>query len=60
MLLAHALSHLPSSSSISTVKLDAGIDHHGFTTSRLQWLKAETTQYPVISIAYDYTLDGWL
>ena len=59
MLLADALSHLPSLCSTMTLKLDVRIDHHGIITPRLHQLKAETTKKPVLSISYWYTLDGW-
>ena len=58
MLLVDALSHLPSPSSTTTLKQDVRIDHHGFTNPRLQELKAETAKDPILSIAYQYTLDG--
>ena len=59
MLLFDALSCLPNPTSTVTIKLDVRIDHHGFTTSRLQQLKEEAAQDPVLYIAYHYTLDGW-
>ena len=52
MLLVDALSHQPSPSNTTTLKLDVTIDHHGFTISRLQQLKAEISQDPVLSISY--------
>ena len=58
MLLVDALSCPPSPISTVTIKLDLRTDHHGFTSSRLQELKAETAQDPVPSIAYCCTLDG--
>ena len=59
MLLVDTLSCLPSPCNHDTLKLDVRIDHHGFTASRLQQLKTEIAQDPVLSLAYRYTLDGW-
>ena len=55
MLLVDSLSHLPSPSNQDTIKLDVRIDHHGFTTSRLQQLKVETARDPELSITYYFT-----
>ena len=50
ILLADALSHLPSSSN-STIELDMRIDHHGFTTERIRQISVETATDPILAIA---------
>ena len=59
MLLVDTLSCLSNPGNQDTIKLDVRIDHHSFTTSRLQQLKTETAQKPLLSLAYRYALDGW-
>ena len=60
MLLVDALSRLPSPNAKETIKLDLRIDHHGFTTTRLEQLKKETAEDPILGLVYNYTLEGWL
>ena len=55
MFLVDALSCLQGPSNQDTIKLDVRIDHHGFTTCRLQQLKAETAKDPELSITYCFT-----
>ena len=35
------------------------IDHHGFTTNQIRQIEAETSTDPILSIVYNFTLDGW-
>ena len=35
------------------------IDHHGFTTERIRQIEAETATDRILSIVYNFTLDGW-
>ena len=58
MLLADALSRLPSPAN-TTIELDMRIDHHGFTTERIRQIEAETATDRILSIVYNFTLDGW-
>ena len=58
MLLADALSRLPSPAN-TTIELDMRIDHHGFTTNWIRQIEAETSTNPILSIVYNFTLDGW-
>ena len=57
MLLVDALSCLPSLCTTTTLKLDVKIGHHGFTIPRFEKLKTERAKYPVLPIAFCYTLD---
>ena len=58
MLLVDALSRLPSPTN-NTIELDMRIEHHGFTTQRLQQIATETEEDPVLAVVYNLTLDGW-
>ena len=58
MLLADVLSRLPSPAN-TTIELDMRIDHHGFTTNQIRQIDAETSTDPILSIVYNFTLDGW-
>ena len=58
MLLADALSRLPSSES-TPIHLDLHIEHHGFTTERIQQIGTATQQDPILGPVYQFTLDGW-
>ena len=57
MLLADALSRLPSPAN-TTIELDMRINHHGFTTNWIRQIEAETSTDPILSIVYNFTLDG--
>ena len=58
MLLVDALSRLPSPTN-HTIELDMRIEHHGFTTQRLQQIATETEEDPVLAAVYNLTLDRW-
>ena len=58
MLLADALSRLPSPAN-TTIELDMRIDHHGFTTERIQQISVETATDPILAIVHNFTQDGW-
>ena len=58
MLLADALSQLPSSEN-TPIYLDLRIEHHGFTTGRIQQIGTATQQDPILGPVYQFTLDGW-
>ena len=58
MLLADTLSRLPSPAN-TTIEFDMRIDHHGFTTERIRQIEAEMTADTILSIVYNFTLDGW-
>ena len=58
MLLVYALSRLPSAAN-TTIELDMRIDHHGFTTEWIRQIEAETATDTILSIVYNFTLDGW-
>ena len=42
-----------------TIELDMRINHHGFTTNWIRQIEAETSTDPILSIVYNFTLDGW-
>ena len=61
MLLADALSHLPSRTDIK-IKLDLRVDTillSEFTRSHLTKMTAETQKDPILSTAHRLTLNGW-
>ena len=58
MFLADALSHLPSSENKS-IQLDLRIEHHGFTTERIQQISRDTQEDPILGVVYQFTTDGW-
>ena len=58
MLLADALSRLPSSEN-TPIYLDLCIEHHVFTTERIQQIGTATQQDPILGPVYQFTLDGW-
>ena len=58
MLLADALSRLPSSEN-TPIYLDLRIEHHTFTTERIQQIGTATQQDPILGPVYQFTLDGW-
>ena len=58
MLLPDALSRLPSTEN-TQIHLDLRIEHHGFTTARIQQISTETQEDPILGLVYQFTLDGW-
>ena len=58
MFLADALSRLPSSENKS-IQLDLCIEHHGFTTERIQQISKDTQEDPILGVVYQFTTDGW-
>ena len=58
MLLPDALSQLPSTEN-AEIHLDLRIEHHGFTTTRIQQISTETQEDPILGLVYQFTLDGW-
>ena len=58
MLLADALSRLPSSEN-TPIYLDLCIEHHAFTTERIQQIGTATQEDPILGPVYQFTLDGW-
>ena len=58
MLLADALSRLPSSEN-TPIYLDLRIEHHAFTTERIQQIGTATQEDPILGPVYQFTLDGW-
>ena len=59
MLLVDALSRLPSKHNRQQIQLDLRIDHHSFTTQRLEQVKMETANDPILAIVHHMTMDGW-
>ena len=58
MFLADVLSHLPSSENKS-IQLDLCIEHHGFTTKRIQQISKDTQEDPILGVVYQFMTDGW-
>ena len=58
MLLADALSRLPSSEN-TPIYLDLRIEHHAFTTKRIQQIGTATQEDPILGPVYQFTLDRW-
>ena len=58
MFLADALSRLPSSENKS-IQLDLSIEHHGFTSERIQQISKDTQADPILGVVYQFTTDGW-
>ena len=57
ILLADAFSRLPSPAN-TTIELDMRIDLNGFTTEGIRQIEAETATDIILSIVYNFTLDG--
>ena len=58
MFLADVLSRLPSSENKS-IQLNLRIEHHGFTTERIQQISKDTQEDPILGVVYQFTTDGW-
>ena len=58
MFLADALSRLPSSENKS-IQLDLSIEHHGFTSERIQQISKDTQEDPILGVVYQFMTDGW-
>jgi hypothetical protein len=59
MLLADCLSRLPSKANCEPIQLAVRIDHCAFSPSRLDSLRKDTAEDPILSVIYRFTQHGW-